>query len=101
MLPLHRLAAQQQPSRGPVATAGFFLRNLGSSRLATRVFILLGASVFLVLVFSPPSVSDFRPSFSWLDDDRRPWSQGLDSSKHFPPPKDLDSFPPPLDPKTV
>jgi hypothetical protein len=96
MLPLHRLAAQQQQSRGPVVMAGFYLRSFCSSRLATRVLILLVAFVFLLIFMFPSSYSEFRPNFSWFDD----------GSKHLPPPSPNrpggnSPSPPPLDEQTI
>ncbi len=102
MLPLHRLAAQQQPSRRPVAKTAFYLRALWSSCLATRVLILFGFFVFLATFFSPSSYFDLRrPKFPWFDDD---WGPGNDGSLPPPPPYRPGGnglSPPPLDEKTV
>lgn len=66
--------------------AGFYLRTFWSSRLATRVLILLVAFTFLVLFMSPSSYSDFRTNFSWFDDDQGFWRRPLHGSKHLSPP---------------
>lgn len=88
MLPLHRLAGQQQAG-GPLSRAGAHFRAFWSSRLATRLLILLTACTVIVIFLLSPLSSDFKPGFTPFDrgDDQEPARlppPGHDGLKHVP-----------------
>lgn len=99
MLPLHRLAAQQQ-NGSAFAKARSTARAFFSSRLATRILVLLAASVFLLLFLSP-TYSDFRPSFTRFDDDQEPVRLPPSESHGTTPSSGSPSQWPPIDKETV
>lgn len=115
MLPLHRLAGQQQ-SQGNSSKPVAYLRAIGSSRLATRALLLLGILTLAIYLFLPPSYSysEIKESLDYGGGARPPLHRppphggaehghdhGIDELPIHRPPLDMEDNSPPLDDAVV